>query len=90
MKVLWKLRAFLDSRVNVVLMMKPDAVLINSARGELQNEEDLHKALVQGIISGAALDVFQQEPIAEDSPLRKLENVILTPVSYTHLRAHET
>ena len=64
-----------------ISMMKPDAVLINSARGELQNEEDLHQALVQEIISGAALDVFQQEPIAEDSPLRKLENVILTPHS---------
>ncbi|MEC8238402.1 MAG: NAD(P)-dependent oxidoreductase, partial [SAR324 cluster bacterium] len=50
-------------------------------RGELQNEEDLHRALVEGIISGAALDVFQQEPIAEDSPLRKLETVILTPHS---------
>ena len=66
---------------NSLSMMKPDAVLINSARGELQNEEDLHQALVEGIISGAALDVFQQEPIAEDSPLRKLENVILTPHS---------
>ena len=50
-------------------------------RQELQNEEDLHQALVQGNISGAALDVFQEEPIAEDSPLRKLENVILTPHS---------
>ncbi len=62
-------------------IMKNDAVLINAARGELQNEEDLHLALVEGTISGAGLDVFQQEPIQEDSPLRKLENIVLTPHS---------
>jgi D-3-phosphoglycerate dehydrogenase len=60
-------------------MMKPSAYLINTGRGGLINEESLVKALKKGRISGAGLDVFQQEPIREDSPLLKLENVLVTP-----------
>lgn len=58
--------------------MKPTACLINTARGELVAEEDLCNALRQGIIAGAALDVFAQEPL-RDSSLSTLPNVILTP-----------
>ncbi|MGE4606234.1 MAG: D-2-hydroxyacid dehydrogenase [Myxococcota bacterium] len=61
--------------------MKSDAVLVNIARGELVEEASLVKALTEGWIGGAALDVFEREPLPEDSPLWNLPNVILTPHS---------
>ena len=60
-------------------MMKPTVRLINCARGGIINEADLATALAEKIIAGAAIDVFENEPLAEDSPLRKLPNIILTP-----------
>ncbi|RJS84141.1 D-glycerate dehydrogenase [Candidatus Bathyarchaeota archaeon] len=60
-------------------MMKRSAYIINTARGPIIDENALCKALSEGWISGAALDVFEKEPLPLDSPLRKLENVILTP-----------
>ena len=59
-------------------LMKSSAFLINTARGELINENDLFDALHQQQIAGAALDAFQQEP-PRDARFFKLENVILTP-----------
>lgn len=59
--------------------MKPTAILINTARGKVVDEEALIKALKEGIIRGAGLDVFEKEPLPIDSPLMKLENVMLTP-----------
>lgn len=59
-------------------LMKPDAVLINTARGPIVNEAALIDALANGRIAGAALDVFEQEPLSADSPLTRMENVILT------------
>lgn len=59
--------------------MKSDAMLINCARGGLVNEEDLAIALNQGIIGGAAIDVFTMEPPPEDHPLLKAKNIVLTP-----------
>ena len=59
--------------------MKPTVRLINCARGGIINEHDLATALAEKIIAGAAIDVFENEPLAEDSPLRNLPNIILTP-----------
>jgi D-3-phosphoglycerate dehydrogenase / 2-oxoglutarate reductase len=59
-------------------MMKPDAYLINVARGGLVDEVALYNALKEGTIAGAALDVFQEEPTT-DSPLFTLPNVVVTP-----------
>jgi phosphoglycerate dehydrogenase-like enzyme len=59
--------------------MKPSAFLINIARGDVIDEEALIEALQNGTISGAALDVFEQEPLPETSPFWTMDNVILTP-----------
>lgn len=58
--------------------MKPDAVVVNTARGPIVQEAALIEALQIGQIAGAALDVFEQEPLSADSPLTKMDNVILT------------
>ena len=59
--------------------MKPTARLINCARGGILDEAALVKALEEGKLAGAALDVFEQEPLPEESPLRSAPNIILTP-----------
>jgi D-3-phosphoglycerate dehydrogenase / 2-oxoglutarate reductase len=61
-----------------IARMKPGTILVNTARGPLVNEADLVAALKAGKIVGAGLDVFEKEPLAVDSPLRSLPNVILT------------
>ena len=61
-----------------IALMQPHAYLVNIARGELVDEVALAKALAAGRIAGAALDVFEHEPLIE-SPLFALDNVILTP-----------
>ncbi|WLQ05873.1 phosphoglycerate dehydrogenase [Arthrobacter oryzae] len=58
--------------------MKPTAILINTARGSLVDEEALAKALNNGTIAGAALEVLENEPMPGDSPLRGLDNVLIT------------
>lgn len=62
-------------------MMKTDALLINTSRGPIIDEDALVWALQSRIIGGAALDVYEKEPLPKDSPLRKLDNIILTPHS---------
>ncbi len=59
--------------------MKANAVLINTARGPIVNEKDLVNALQEKKIAGAGLDVFEDEPIPADSPLLKMDNVLLAP-----------
>jgi phosphoglycerate dehydrogenase-like enzyme len=59
--------------------MKPTAVLINIARGGVIVEADLIRAVTEGWIAGAGLDVFEQEPLPPDSPLWDIENVVLSP-----------
>jgi D-3-phosphoglycerate dehydrogenase len=59
-------------------MMRPEALFINTGRGPTVDEAALIRALKEGWIAGAGLDVFEQEPIAADNPLLKMDNVILT------------
>jgi len=59
--------------------MKPTAMLINVARGAVVNQPALTVALQEGWIAGAALDVFEQEPLPADSPLWGMDNVIISP-----------
>ena len=60
-------------------LVQPTAVLINTARGPLVSETDLVAALQAGKLAGAALDVFEVEPLPLDSPLLKMDNVLLAP-----------
>lgn len=62
-------------------LMKAEAFIVNVSRGGILNEEALIKALKHGIIKGAGLDVFEHEPPDGDSPLLKLDNIVLTPHS---------
>jgi phosphoglycerate dehydrogenase-like enzyme len=62
-------------------MMKPSAVVVNTSRGPVIDEKALYRALKEGRIRGAALDVFEQEPTPIENPLLKLDNVVLSPHS---------
>ncbi|MBW3535541.1 MAG: phosphoglycerate dehydrogenase [Gemmatimonadetes bacterium] len=70
-------RGLLDART--LRTMKPSAFLVNVARGGVVDEAALVEALEEGVIAGAALDVFEEEPLQEDSPLRRAPNLVLTP-----------
>ena len=64
-----------------IALMKPSAYLINVARGAVIDELALINALQTGVIAGAGLDVFEQEPIQSDNPLLNMDKVLLTPHS---------
>jgi phosphoglycerate dehydrogenase-like enzyme len=64
---------------DILSAMKRDAVIINISRGAVVNTEHLINALSENAIGGAVLDVFEEEPLGEDSPLWDMENLIVTP-----------
>jgi D-3-phosphoglycerate dehydrogenase len=59
--------------------VRPETVIVNTARGGLIDERALASSLRSGHLGGAALDVFEKEPLPEDSDLRTFPNVLLTP-----------
>ena len=65
--------------MKVFRKMKKTAYLINTARGKIINEKDLAVALKKKIIAGAALDVYNNEPIGKNHPLTKIQNIVLAP-----------
>lgn len=78
MKVTEENERIIDQKL--LSLMKKDALLINVARAELVNTEDLYKALISGNLAGAAIDVYDSEPpTARDYQLAQLKNVIATP-----------
>ena len=68
---------------DVFKKMKKNSILVNTARGGIINEYDLDKALNEGLIFGAGLDVFSNEPVENNNPLLKNKNIILSPHSAT-------
>jgi D-3-phosphoglycerate dehydrogenase len=64
---------------DTLALMKPNAVLINTARGPIVEEAALIEALQVKRLAGAALDVFELEPLPLESPLLKMDNVMLAP-----------
>jgi len=66
--------------------MKKDGVFMNIGRGTTVNEQDLAKAINDGTIAGAVLDVFKVEPLPQDNPLWECENLLMTP----HCADHDT
>jgi phosphoglycerate dehydrogenase-like enzyme len=69
-------RSLLDERR--LRLIGPEGVLVNTARGAIVDEKALARVLAEGALGAAGLDVFAEEPLPSDSPLRQLDNVVLT------------
>ena len=70
--------------------MKPNAIVLNTARGKVVDEKALARAIDEGRIRGAAIDVFEEEPLPAESPLRKLgDRVLLSPHSASYTEGGE-
>jgi phosphoglycerate dehydrogenase-like enzyme len=80
-------RGLVDSRA--IEAMKPTALLVNVARGKVCDEAALTAALAVGRLAGAALDVTEEEPLAPDSPLWGMPNVLVTPHTGGETRSYE-
>jgi phosphoglycerate dehydrogenase-like enzyme len=71
-------------------LMKPNAIVVNTARGKVIDEKAVARAIEQGRIRGAAIDAFEEEPLPADSPLRKLgDRVLLSPHSASYTEGGE-
>ena len=81
-------REYIDS--NKLKLMKKTSIIVNTSRGPIIKQSDLIKALNNNVISCAALDVYDQEPLPRDHILRKTKNLILTPhIGYVSEEAYE-
>ncbi len=69
---------------NALGLMKSTAIIVNTSRGGIINEEALTDALLRGAIAGAAIDTFEVEPLPRDSSLRQVEDIALTPHNIGH------
>jgi D-3-phosphoglycerate dehydrogenase / 2-oxoglutarate reductase len=71
-------------------LMKPNAIVLNTARGKVVDETALARAIAEGRIRGAAIDAFEEEPLPMESPLRKLgDRVVLSPHSASYTEGGE-
>lgn len=71
-------------------LMKKESILVNTSRGPIVKQNDLIEALNNNLISGAALDVYDEEPLPKDHILRKTKNLLLTPhIGYVSVEAYE-
>jgi phosphoglycerate dehydrogenase-like enzyme len=70
-------RHLIDAKA--LALIKPGAFVVNVSRGGVIDEDALAQALTEGHLAGAALDVFESEPLSPESPLLRLPNVVLTP-----------
>ena len=68
----------------MIAAMRPGAILVNIGRGAVVDQAALVKALERGAIRGAALDVFETEPLPADDPLYGMENVLVSPHTADH------
>src|SRR5262249_46284050 len=75
---------------NEIRLMKPNAIVLNTARGKLIDKQALARAIADGRIRGAAIDAFEEEPLPMDSPLRQLgDRVLLSPHSASYTEGGE-